>query len=414
MLTDISAAAAVALTLTAQAATAQDLSPFQSRVEVQRDQNNKITRIMLKGLNLQVTNYVRDMGMLVTALRDNPKFRSESVASILASQEYGQWSDEYKQGVQNAVEYLRQPELAAAFRDPKFQAVMTRVAAEINLHLLDFKTLARPYEPLAFYYSEAAEKLIRTLLDLAGSSLGGPAYGLAKYLIFRMVDFGYERRDYFQSYLLHHIETFGPAALGLNNEEADLVRSSIYDARITWWKFWKAKKAKKNWSNWGNERLADDQGTCSDRASDRADELGAGPQSLDFIFVEGRFDDGIKVMNLLDGKSAFNGSPSLAFDEAEPNKLLVQRILLEVLKLGLSMAPVPGVVMKPFEWFVDSMYMGQIRSEGSFLAYLESMHDGARARIAIRQSINPFTDHLPGMAPLAKERYGQELLNWLQ
>lgn len=376
----------VLFSLSASLAAADSLAPFHQRFELVRDEAGRLERVMLKSPEVQMERYISELGLLVTELHNNPNFDIKAVSELLEAQD---WDGDQIQIVARAIHRLKGEDLGRSFQDPNLQRVLKEVEAEMNLEIFEFATVARPYSKLFFYRSEFAKRFIMWAIDFASSQIStNPAFDLAKYLIYRMVEFGFQRRIYFQRYFLHFLETHGPSALGLNEEEAQLVRSSIYEAQIEWYQIWKVQKAKRNWENYGANELEREKQICADRERDDS------AQGLNFIFSESGQSQDLKVFNLLDAKRAFSSAPSLAYSEKHPDGLLIQRILFEVIKLGLDLAPIPGLALTPFNWLINSMYTEQIESEGALLAYLDSNGDQKRSRVIRRQSLNPFVKEL--------------------
>ena len=403
----------ITLSLASPSGWAQNLEPFHQRIEILRDKAGRIKSLRLRENKFLFQEYIEELNFLVVNLQKNSDFKYKSVENILQSQNISNWTSSQKLMINQTINLIKDPKLVKAMQNPKLYTVMVRIEHEMNVAFFEFNTLAMPYKPLSFYRSSFTEQFILWATDFAASQLRlNTAVNLAKYLAFRLINFGIERRTYFQNYIIHYLKKVGPEKLGMTKEEGSLILSSIYESRIEFYEFWDVLKAKADWYNFGNKYHKREISTCAERFKNYRD-----PQKkhyyYDFKFVEVNYAGATKVFNLLNRRSRLSGSPSIAYSASDPNQLLVERILFEVIKMALELSPAPGAATAPLNWFISGMYKNQITTEGALLAYLESIGDLERAEIMIRQSLNPFITSLYGQAKTRNERISQPLIERL-
>ena len=383
----------IALSLAAQA---QDSEPFHQRIEIIRNNKRRLRSLRLRENKFIFSEHIRELNFLVTSLQKNSDFKYKTLENMLQSQSIQNWTPKQKSTINKTINFIKDPKLVKAFENSKLHSVMNRIEQEMNIVFFEFNTLAIPYQPFSFYRSDFAEQFILWAGDFAASQMRlNPAANLAKYLALRLVNFALERRSYFQNYIIHYLEKIGPEKLGLTKEEGRLIVSSIYSTKIEWYEFWEALKLKTNWSNFGSNSLKREFSTCTTRFKKYYDSKNK-YQHYDYKFTEVVSSNSSKVFNFLNRKSRLSNAPSLAYSESDPNQLLVERILFEVIKMSLEISPIPGVATAPLNWFINSMYKNQTLNEGALLAHYESMGEFEHANIVIRQSLNPFITSLTG------------------
>lgn len=279
--------------------------------------------------------------------------------------------DEQK-ALEDARNFLSTKSNVSAADQKKMNEEFVKAVRTLNRQQL-FHLIAAPNSPGAFDGETILVKVISEILNQAGKVLGvSPAYSVFEFLVEEYMSALTVRREFFQNALLAHLDHVDS---GYTAAEASAIRSSIFYSRLDLFNLPKRKKAVKAWTTFGDKETASWLKKCNSTAATYAHSC--------FTLVEN------KVRNIQVNKHLLTKSSSLAIDLAKPTSVGDTRWMFLALKLGLKLAPVPGLAKKPVSKFLSSLYSKQRRSEGMLYGELMLQNADDLANIVSGNNANP-------------------------
>tara|TARA_X000000950_G_scaffold225197_1_gene271531 strand:- start:222 stop:956 length:735 start_codon:yes stop_codon:yes gene_type:complete len=218
-----------------------------------------------------------------------------------------------------------------------------------------------------------------------------PVLNTAMYVIVEVEKLIRERRLYHQNMLLHYLDKLTPEQLGLTHSEVSRAWSSIFESRIPWYAFWESNNAKANWEKYGPNNFYANFRLASNRLRNFRNNYVEIHTRINYGFqVVTSKEKGKMILNLLDSRDEFSTAPSVAYYYDDPNKVMKDRLIFMVARLGLSFVPIPQFIKDLGDSFLKSKYTRQALSEGALFAYFESVGQEEMARDILAQTLNPF------------------------
>ncbi len=292
-----------------------------------------------------------------------------------------------------SLESLQGVDFEKVFTHPQFQKLMGQYEARINQELdkIGLVTLAAPNSPKWFYKRQAMYEITMSFLKLAKSQLGEvPVLNTAMFILKEAERMIRERRSFHQNMLMHYLQNFKPAELGMSEQEVALTLSSMYESRITWYAFWEANAAAQDWTGYGSKKFGAAMAQASARMAQHQMDFDSVGARLNFAFQEGVQKGKKVIINLFDKKNMLSSKQSIAFYYDQPKLVARQRTLLQLGQLGLSFVSLPQFAKDMANNYFKSMYDNQRLTEGALVGYFESRGNNAMAGQFIRQNVNPF------------------------
>jgi hypothetical protein len=395
--------------LGSQNAEAKSADAFHKRFQVIRSQDGKLVGIRDRTLPVKfsVKPYVEmvksqlknEQAMLAQATLTGD-YESE-VRSILDEDkemmlEKGYTQDEYERNVQAVVDSLK--ELAVlnvdkVFSNPAFNDIVSQFEGKMTdaILFLDPTILANVNDSSFFYKRNVTYKAVSWALDFARKKLSNiPILNTVSHIVVQVENRITERRNFHQNMLLHYLENFKEADLGLTHDEVNMIWSSIYESRIPWYAYWESKNAKANWMKYGSTNFF-----ASFRAASATLRTSGGlytemSERMNYAFQKVTYKNEKVVINLFNNEGMFIKRPAVAFNYDRPMQIARKRIMLNLAELGLSFITMPASIKDAAGNFMKSFYVNQKITEGALYGYFESMGETQGMAQVKAQYINPF------------------------
>jgi hypothetical protein len=396
-------------TLGSQNAEAKSADAFHKRFQVIRTQDGKLIGIRDRTLPVKfsVKPYVEmvksqlknEQAMLAQATLTGD-YESE-VRSILDEDrdmmlEKGYTQDEYERNVQTVVDSLK--ELAAlnvdkVFSNPAFNDIVSQFEGKMTdaILFLDPTILANVNDSSFFYKRNVTYKAVSWALDFARKKLSNiPILNTVSHIVVQVENRITERRNFHQNMLLHYLENFKEADLGLTHDEVNMIWSSIYESRIPWYAYWESNNAKANWMKYGTNNFFASFRAASAKLRTSGGLYTEVSERMNFAFQKVTYKNEKVVVNLFDNEGKFINRPAVAFNYDRPTQIARKRIMLNLAELGLSFITMPASVKDAAGNFMKSFYVNQKITEGALYGYFESMGETQAMAQVRAQYINPF------------------------
>ncbi len=364
---------------------ATDGKDFANFISIERNDQGAVSRIILKKNRQKFTS-----SELVDRFLKEIKSAQERIGLLEKSLEVQDWPEEHIKKAEEAIAYLKQNDLKPILENPDFKKALTLVFQEADSGAYDFRVLAVPDNMTYFDDHELILKVLRQASELVKLAIGN-SYGatIGLFLVQVSFDMILERRNYFQNYLLYHLEKYGPEKFGITPSESRKIKSSIFESRIRWWEFWERSEAQVTWESYGHNKHLDSLVAAKKRKKTEIQDLEVWGRPLGFAFHDGEIGSAKRIVNLLTPHNIVSEKLSHAFDFSKPQKIITGRMLYFLVQLGVRFAPVPAA-STVFDFFMDSLYIPQRQMEGSLFGYLRDENSFDYAKQIALQSINPF------------------------
>ncbi len=277
-----------------------------------------------------------------------------------------------QQALEDAKAFLSSKSDIAPADRKKMNEEFVKAVRTLN-HQQLFHVLASPGHPGAFDGEKILVEVVSQILGQAGKVLGvSPAYSVFEFLVEEYMDALVARREFFQNAVLSQLDH---ADGGYSAADASGIRSSIFYSRLDLWNLPKRQKAVKAWATFGDNETAKWMKKCKTTSATYA-------QSC---FIQ----EGQKVRNIMVSKFKFSKKSSLAVDLTKPTSVGNTRWMILAVKLGVKLAPVPGLAKKPVNMFLNSLYAHQRRSEGLLYGELVLQNADDLANVVSGNNANP-------------------------
>ncbi|MCB0366384.1 MAG: hypothetical protein H6624_09150 [Bdellovibrionaceae bacterium] len=361
-------------------------------IEVTYNQDGFVDELRTKNRwPFSVKEYVSFLKDTLILIKNNPKaFQKEMNTFAKVKDTDGKEVDLPVLG-ESALEELAKLDVEAIFGDAKFVKLIDEFEYELQTSILYPYVIAKPGDSKFWFTLAGPEKLLKKFIDLAWSFLDSvPGAAVAQWIFNRVLGYVEDRQNFYQQMTLHYLDAYSDDDLGFPLDDAARIRSSIYEARISWWKFWESQEAQDNWLTYGNEHFAKDVRKGEENLQDNMDQFEQVLGSLDWAFVATSTGEKRYIHHKIVETGFLDNTLALAYDFQEPKKLLRMRVLLDLLHIGLRFVPAPGPIKSLVDKLINTRYRPQINMEGALYGYFDSTgHAEAAERTAI-QSINPF------------------------
>lgn len=396
-------------TLGSQNAEAKSADAFHKRFQVIRTEDGKLVGIRDRTLPVKfsvkpyvemVKSQLKNEQMMLAQATLTGDYESE-VRSILEEDkemmlEKGYTQDEYERNVQAVVESLK--ELAVlnvdkVFSNPAFNDIVAQFEGKMTdaILFLDPTILANVNDSSFFYKRNVTYKAVSWALDFARKKLSNiPVLNTVSHIVVQVENRITERRNFHQNMLLHYLENFKEADLGLSHDEVNMIWSSIYESRIPWYAYWESKNAKENWMKYGTNNFFASFRAASAKLRTSGGLYTEVSERMNYAFQKVTYKNEKVVVNLFDNEGMFLSRPAVAFNYDHPTQIARKRIMLNLAELGLSFITMPASIKDAAGNFMKSFYVNQKITEGALYGYFESMGETKGMAQVKAQYINPF------------------------
>ncbi|HVK61333.1 MAG TPA: hypothetical protein VM432_07275 [Bdellovibrionales bacterium] len=365
-----------------------DLDLFHRLVEVKRDEQGKLTELVLK-VNKGMAPTSTVASQLLNDLRKMSSRSALSAGDIQQLEESG-WSKEDVKNYQAAVEKLSNREdIEAVLNNKDIGGILQWFEKELN-KVFQYNVLAKPYDPGYFHERAIINKLIKKAKSLGEDALGNiPGVRAFFFLLNETISQVEGKRSYCHSAVLYFLEKNSPAELGLTSEEVALIKSSMFTASIGWADLKKLKEAKKNWPTYGTTQFTKQITKNADRAEKYGPKFGEVGAAFNYAFSPATQEGAYYIVNTQNSKSKISKKLSVAYNSKDPKAIRDFRIFMRLAQFGATFLTIPDFALDQLQGLLSSYYNGQRITEGALYAYLMSNDRTDEAKIVLQQSINP-------------------------
>lgn len=376
---------------------------FQERFKFERNDNGELVQVVDQSIKMRFSikpyvEFIKEALKQEQALMANKSQYEQEMAELFAEQ-FDKSSEapmDFELFMQSMDE-VNQLDVEEIFNNPQFQEVISKFEDRVGdaLDKINPNVLARLDNAQFFYHKRATYQALKWALDFAKRRLSSvPMLNTASYVLVEVEKMIRERRTFHQNIMLHYMERFTPAELGLTQKEGDLVFSSIYESRIDWFNIWESRAAQANWSGYGLDKFYQQFRLASNRLRDyrySTDSLG---ERYNFAFQEADVEGEHVILNLMQTEAMFKSAPATAYNFNEPKKVMRKRVALMLSDLGLSFVPMPQFIKDIASSYLKSQYEQHRITEGALFAHFEIQNQREMQRNLMIQYLNPFDIHL--------------------
>lgn len=379
---------------------------FEKRFELVRDQDGTLIQIKDRNFveDVRLSRYLSFIKERIEEALQNESFgrstdaKSDYVMGLMTSHEEEssraeldlEWMRPYVKG---SIEAFEVHNLGRILRNRKVKEVFNKFEAQLNREwvLLGLGIIARPGDAQFFYKRNVGYQVVTMGLNLAKSMLGEiPLLNIASQMIVEYERAVRERRLYHQNMFLHFAENYAADELGMTDKEMDHVVSSIYEARIQWFNYFESEKAVELWDRYGFDKFYARIRQANQLLIMRPDIFETLGTRINYAFQDATSKDRKVIYNLFDSAHQFTSMPAISYYYEQPNRIKMERSLMELVKAGLGLITIPDFAKTLITGHIDSMYKKQRLTEGGLMAHLEEVENHSLKRRIHAQNLNPF------------------------
>lgn len=376
---------------------------FQERFKFERNDNGELVQVVDQSIKMRFSikpyvDFIKEALKQEQAKMANKSQYEQEMAELFAEQfdKSSQAPMDFGLFMQS-MEEVNQLDVEEIFNDPQFQEVISKFENRVGnaLDKINPNVLARLDNPQFFYHKRATYQALKWALDFAKRRLSSvPMLNTASYVLVEVEKMIRERRTFHQNIMLHYMERFKPAELGLTQKEGDLIFSSIYESKIDWFNIWESRAAQANWTGYGLDKFYQQFRLASNRLRDYRHSTDVLGERYNFAFQEAEVEGKHVILNLMQTEAMFKSAPATAYSFDEPKKVMRKRVALMLSDLGLSFVPLPQFVKDIASSYLKSQYEQHRITEGALFAHFEIQNEREMLRNLMIQYLNPFDIHL--------------------
>lgn len=385
-------------------ALSQDLSGFNKRFELIRNENGGVTTIKLKNViptftikpfleqlkselkREQASGFVgneAEIDEMLIELGLNPY--------ALAGEEGSEEAQKLKESLLNIGNIDVDQEFSKADNKKFWKEFEDRMKEALTF--IDPTVLANLDDARFFYKRQVTHKVIVWALKEAQKRFSEvPVLNIVTFIIVRVHDMMLEQVHFHHNMLLHYFETMDEAKLGMTKDEVDRAVSSIYEYRIELAALNESNKAAKNWNSYGMNKFYMEVRAGNTKV--RGWTTGAGSRNytdvkkINYAFASVTEENARKIYHLHCSGHMFTQKPALAYDYSRPTHVKRIRSLLTLGGVALGFINIPDWIKSNVQNFISSMYVQQVRLEGGLVGYFESTGDTSMMKKIYAQRAN--------------------------
>ncbi len=386
------------------AAFAQDLSGFNKRFDLVRNENGAVTTIKLKTViptftirpfleqlknelkREQASGFIgneAEIDEMLIELGLNPY--------ALTGEEGQEEAQKLKESLLNIGNINVDAEFSKANNKKFWKEFEDRMKEAMTF--IDPTVLANLDDARFFYKRQVTHKVIVWAIKEAQKRFSEvPVLNIVTFIITRVHDMMLEQVHFHHNMLLHYFETMDESKLGMTKEEVDRAVSSIYEYRIELAALNESNKAAKNWQSYGMNKFYMDVRSGNTKVRGWTSGLGSRQFSdvkkINFAFASVTEENARKIYHLHCNGHMFTQKPALAYDYARPQHVKRIRSLLTLGGVALGFINIPDWIKSNVHNFISSMYVQQVRMEGGLVGYFESTGDTGMMKNIYAQRAN--------------------------
>lgn len=257
----------------------------------------------------------------------------------------------------------------------------------------DIAVLAQLQDPRFFYKRAVTWQAVKWALGQANRHFAEvPVLNLVTYIITEARNLVVQQKRFHHSMLLHYLQQYSPAQLGMTEAEHKTTLSSVYEYRIRAYDIRESDRAASMWPTYGQSKFKLHKSEADRRFRGLSQRFPWGKiVRWNFAFAEVQGKTTKKVYNLLVKESSISSKASLAYDPGSPDSIRQNRARLRLAQLGIGFLPfVPGWLKEAADEFISSYHESQRRWEGALIPFLEERGMANETRVLYRQSVNPY------------------------
>lgn len=385
---------------------AQDMTAFNKRFELVKNEQGKVTAIRLK--KAVTTFTIRPFLEQIKA--DLKREQNEAFVGVDSEEDVdqmlmdmglnpyslvGENGSEEAQKIKEALLNIKNINVDEAFAQADDKAFWKEFETKLKEAWLfvDPSVMANLDDAQFFYKRQVTYRVVEWALQTAAKRFSSvPVLNIVTFMVVRIHDMMLEQRHFSHNMLLHYFETIPESKLGMTKEEVDRAVSSIYEYRIDAMSYNESKKAAANWATYGFDKFYADvrMGNSKIRqwqsplASTRFSDI----KKLDYAFASVMENNARKIYHLHITAHQFTQKPALAYDYSNPQRVKRNRALLNLAGVVLGFINIPDWLKGNVDNFIKSMYVQQVRMEGALVGYFETTGDTAMMKSIYAQRAN--------------------------
>ncbi len=391
----------IALFLSFNAYSNQNLEGFKKRFSLVKDDQGKVTyvRMNLVTKNWSIMPYVNqikeDIQKEITRMQSK-SYQGEledMLQSLEAGAEKSQETKENILAIRDSINNLPNLKLNHVFSEIKSKGVLAKFEKELKeaLMLLDLSVIASTEDPRYFYKRNVTYEVVKKAIEFAKDKFDNiPVLNLISFVMVQVHEMVLEQRLFHQNMMLHYLQNVKEADLGITIAEADKIFSSIYESRISAVNYRESNQAAETWGKYGLNKFYSMVRTANNRLRRSTRTLDHVGSRYNFAFFEAKENGERVVKNLVHNKHKFSGKMATAYNYDRPDEVRRFRSLLNLGQVGLGFLTLPGWLKGQVESFIESYYVEQKRLEGALIAYFDINGNQVMAKNIKKQLINPY------------------------
>ena len=391
----------MALLLCHSAVAEQNLTQFNKKFNIVRDEHGQVKRVKLNfgSKKLDIAPYLKQIQNIISKElaslnnKDAAEKKEEFFMELEQSSDKTYESQENIRALRSSMNKLPEVKFKALFSQARSSGIFADFEKQLNdaFAILDPTVLAELDDARFFYKRRVSYEVLSRVLNYAKKKFDGlPVLSLISYVLVEVHELILEQRTYHQNMFLHYLEKVDEKELGLTIAEADRIYSSIYESRIGAVNIFESNQAAANWERYGLNKFYTTLRAANNklrRARSEFDEVG---ERVNFAFFNAVEDGQRVIKNLIHNKHTFSGHMATAYYLEEPQKVARFRTYITLGKLGLGFIPLPGWLKSQVESFVDSYYKEQKLLEGALVAHFDLIGNLSQSAKFKAQTLNPY------------------------
>lgn len=367
-----------------------DVELFHRLVNVERDASGKLDQLTVKKT---VTEDSATSHVVASLQRD---MLGASATLALNDMELHQmmmegWTQDDIQAFNQASAKIASGQEMQVFLNNKdLQKILVDFEADMN-RIFTYNVLAKPNVANYFDDYSLTNLALQKALSAAEKALGNvPGLNIFEFLLNQTLGEIAEKRSYVQSAVLYFLEKTPATDLGLTTDEVALIKSSIYESRLSWKDILNQRDAAKHWKTYGTAIFDGQVASGVKRLKQYGPSYGQVHPSLNFAFTPAEDQNTSLILNTVTKRSKLSSDLSIAYDSSAPGHIKAVRVQLRLTQFALNFVSMPGLLRRQVNSLLNSYYAKQIDAEGSLFAALVSNGYSAEADVVLQQSLNPF------------------------
>jgi hypothetical protein len=295
--------------------------------------------------------------------------------------------------VSRSMRKLSRLKVNGIFNNGKFKNVMGTFEEKLKkaFAYVDPSVLARLDDSKFFFKRKVASTVADQAIKIAKKKLSTiPLLNTASYVISQVQRMIVSRVTFRQNEMLHFLEKYPAADLGLTMEEVNLIMSSVYESRLALVNFIESKKAKQGWDDYGINTFYQYVRAANFNLKRYTPHMNKANARINFAFISADVAGESAILNLMDKDHQFSKKQAVSYFYNKPSKIFRKRSLLQLAELGMSFISLPNIIKSPLEGYLKSFYEKQRLTEGALYGYFVDNNMTTHMNAVLLQNVNPY------------------------